>query len=353
MGTELRVSPSEKSLMLRTVQPTDKVKYLRSEGEWYEVDIESKDAQIFRGWLKGSLPLEKIPQAPVKAAEPQRVERTSPLTSEKFLWFWTGKISDKGQVQLGVGLGNITYKLEGTLASGNSSTIYQYDFLGFTLDTFIRYNLLEYPFGSKYKLSWGLGGGYTYGLFRLTFSPDFTIGELRGKGYTVTTNTYDFDMLFRFHFQPPQGKVHFDIGIGPTFYYYEVAPDLEENQSFKQAVFGDLTVQGLGLPSVALNVQAKKLGHFGLRVVPLLLLADISEDAVVNPPFDVSGFPPTLFQLLLGYPFATHWMLSGRGDYFFAEAKSTGAGTRVGRDYTDGKVSLGMIRGSVGIRYVF
>jgi outer membrane protein W len=272
------------------------------------------------------------------------------------LWFFSNKFTDSSSVSLGLGIENVDYQLAGTYSAGQKAGtrggIYSYSAPGFSLNLNLNFPLVEFElYGNKASIV--IDGQYTYGIASVSFNSDFSIPQLQGSSYSVSSHLYDAKALFKYRFIKNQYGLSPFLGLG--YLLYEVLPDLNpiSGGTFNgQLVVGDSNFSGVGLP---LGVEFRAFTHLGGRfsLTPYFLMAEISEDIVNASSYEVSGFPPIAMQILLNYEFTRSFSVLLDVHYLKFEGSSSGAWSRLGNDYTDGSMTLQSYSVVSGLKYVF
>lgn len=346
----LHSGPNDETPILREIGLEDKITILRSEGEWYELDVETPEKLSFRGWLKGALALERQPPPPFQEVV-QKKEDTKPLASDTYLWFWDRRTENSASVGLHIGGQGIGYKLSG-LQSGSVSEVYNYNFSGITFGLSADLPIVRFPIWDR-TMVWTLEGSYFYGLYSLSFGSDFQAPELQGVGYRIDTHTYRIQSLSKLEFYRNQ-TTSLAAGLGLGFYSHEVAPDLQPIRSGTYTgdlVFVETRFQGLSIP-ILIEIQWLEDWFSSLGVSPLLF-SSVSETGSQSADYDSSGFP-LLLSAMLGYQWTQNFSMVGEFEQLMASAKATTDNIRrLDRNYRNPEVDLSYLRGTLGFRFHF
>jgi len=317
------------------------------------VDVRSKEGLDFRGWLKGSLAVERsLPPAPTQAARTQKVEGPNPLDVKGITWFWSPKAKEHGLIRLNTGFQSIGYTLTGNVAGTSRSIPPGYNFLGWGLGLVAEFIPLQTTVYER-SLYPVIRGGYSFGLHRVSFSNPFpNVPEVAGKAYQLSTNSYSLEGLTRYRAAEFQGGF-LQIGLGVGFLYHEVQPDLDPIQGGSyngEVVFLDTSFSSLTIP-FEIYVRAFDDYYFEPRV-SWLAMPSISQDASGATGMKAGGLPFQI-QMTFGYLLSELWSVEAEAEYLFLSGSSTGTTTRLGTTYTDGKIDLSYQRYVMGLRYRF
>ena len=349
VSDKLRLEPNDDAVLLREIKPTDKLSVLRSNDNWYEIDVTTPEGLTFRGWVKGVIAAERLPPPPPPPA-PMTEPKPSPFESSKYLWFWSDQIKEKGSLVLQLGMQDLTYSLNG-IQSGTRSSVYKSDFLGIAIGARASFTLLETRlFDDPFFVV--LEGSYHYALSRLSFSAGFEVPEVAGKGYEITVNTYSGDLMAKYRFiQQPSFSLQAGLGVG--YYYHEIAPDLEPIQGGTyngKLIFVQTSFGGFILPFV-IEGTAWENFSFGVRISPIFF-ADLSESGLQTPKLKSSGLPMVV-SANLGYRLNKYFSMEVEGEQLKISGTSTGTGERLNKTYTDAHLSTTYQRAYLGFRFHF
>ncbi len=337
--------PSEDAVTLRTLTNSDRILYLRTQNDWYEVDVWTEDGLRFRGWLKGNLPLERQP--PPHVERRPDVSKLDPLRSEKYFWFWTGKLKETSFFKFNLGMVNIAYDLTG-IQNSSRTNIFSYAFNGLSAGVDGTLRILEIPFFNR-LFYWDANVSYAFGFFRLGFdNPYPEAPEVAGKGYEILTHTYAIDSLA--HVEINKWKDgEFSTGLGLGFFHHEVAPDLEpltQAPYAGQSIFINSSFSSTAIP---IKIKARFFEDWRLQILyKYFLFPGLSEEATFTPNLSSSGFP-LYFQTDIHCALGDHWGLSFAAEYFNVDGKGTGSSQRLDKTYSDGNLNLSFYRALLGV----
>lgn len=343
---ELRVSPTADAAVLKEITLEDKVVFLRSDGVWYEVEVISKEGLNFRGWVKGELALERAAPIMQPSVAGTKSAEKNPLESDRYLWLWSGRISDKGSIHLDLGMQKLQYKLTG-LQSGSRNTIYKYDFSGLSTGLAFDLSLLQMTLWNRAAF-WTFESAYHYGMYRLTLGPQFEVAEVRGAGYQINTHTFSANSFFKYEiYSSANSYVRLALGLG--FYMFDVSPDLNPVQN--TLLFVETTTQGIAIP---FKVEGKFAEDFMYSAGATAILgAGFSEDGTQSPGISADSIP-LIFSGSFGYRWADHWSSDLTAEMMTAKGKgSSASSTRISQTYTDAKIDLSYLRAHANLKYHF
>jgi len=357
-GKTLHIQPSDDSSALRDVQATDRIDILRSEGEWYEVDLRTQEGIEFRGWLRGGLPTQRqAPQLP-PATPKQAKKELKPLQSKTINWFWSGMDGDHGSISFVAGFQQLKYFLTGLQDINSVSTRVTapgYDFAGVDLGMLARFNVMEAPILNR-KLRWYFDLRYNYGFLSVTFGNN-SLGtgqsvppELEGTAYRITTHNLKALTGTSWQFATWSGgdlSGHICAGI----FYLESAPDLRRTDS-SQIVFTQISLSSF-LQRTGLEIKFMDRMALGAGL-GLILLPSFSEDpkSAGAASFESTGLPYLIdgnFQFWL----SKTWSVLLMGELLQTKAKQSGTSSRLGSDYEDLIAELSYYKFLAGIGFHF
>jgi len=334
----LRTQPDDQSPAFRELQATDKVRILRSEGAWYEVDVTSEKGIDFRGWVKGELaPERKVIENP---SEVMKAPKLNPLRSDRFFWFWSGDVEETAQISLFLGAENLNYKPKGT-PTGAVKSISGYNFFGFSLGGEASLTILETEMLRR-EFRWIVDGAYHYGFFQVAFgnSPSLP-GEIQGVSYRIHTQQFEIATKAEWRVSTwNQGFLRARIGAG--YALYDDSPDLKRT-SRGNVVFSQISFSGIISP-IELETQFKNNYRILVGFTPLWL-PSVSEnpDASATGNLKPDGLmwkAKTRFQ----YRVSPLVSLDAGADYFSGSAKHPGTSRRIDSDFTNVKIKASSIR---------
>jgi len=357
-GKILHIQPSDDSSALRDVQATDKIGILRSEGEWYEVDLETQEGIEFRGWLRGGLPSQRqAPQLPPPTPKQARKE-LKPIQSKTINWFWSRMEEDHGSLSFVAGFQQLKYFLTGLQDINSVSTRVTapgYDFAGIDLGLVGRFNIMEAPILNR-KLKWYFDLRYNYGFLSVTFGNN-SLGtgqsvptELEGTAYRITTHNLKASTGISWQFATWSGG---DLtgNIGAGIFYLESAPDLRRTDS-NQIVFTQISLLSF-LQRTGLEIKFMDRMSLGAGL-GLILLPSFSEDpkSAGAASFESSGLP-YLIDGNFRFWLSKNWSALLMAELFQSKAIQTGTSSRLGSDYEDLTAELSYYKLLAGIGFHF
>jgi len=334
----LHTQADDQSPAFRELKPTDRVRILRSEGVWYEVDVTSEKGIDFRGWVKGELaPERKEIENP---GEIMKAPKQNPLRSDRFFWFWSGDIEETAQVSFFLGGENLSFSPKGT-PTGGVKSISGYKFFGFSLGTEAALSILETELFNR-EFRWILDGAYHYGFFQVAFgnSPSLP-GEIQGVSYRIHTQQFEIATKAELRLMRwSQGFLKARLGAG--FFLFDDSPDLKRTNR-GNVVFSQISFSGIISP-LELEAQFKNNYRILFSFSPLWL-PSVSEnpDASATGNLKSDGLnwrAKSRFQ----YRFSPLVSFDGGADYFSATAKHPGSSRRIDSDFTNVKIKLSSIR---------
>lgn len=363
---KLFLEPNDKAPILRQLQSTDRIVYLRTRENWYEVDLKTQEGLEFRGWLKGSKPVEReLPAASEipKAFEKKPTQTEDPFKVKGVTWFWSDDAKHWGALRFGMGMQNIFYRLKGDVTDSTTGAVTRgqtirpgYNFFGWHLYFQPEFIPLETKLWGK-TLMGILRANYEFGLHRVSFSNPFVEEPgVAGKAYSILTNLFEIEGLARYRAgEFKRGFLQFGLGLG--FLYYETSPDLEPVPNIAgavnpgQVIFADTGLTALTIP---VEVWFQFLDHFYVQPrVSLFLMPEFRSSASGTPGLKASGLPLSL-EGTFGYQWSDSWALEAGGR--FLSAKGSGdasSSTRLGNTYANGNVDMSYWRGSIGLRWAY
>jgi len=357
LSRSLKAQPNDQATELRQLKDSDRVNYLRTDTDWYEVDVHTAEGLDFRGWLKGSLPQERklLEAQPIKSLE-EKPTGPNPLDSKSITWFWDNKNQDRGSLRLLLGAQNLSFELSGLNSSGDRQGIAPgYDFFGLGLNFGGEFIPLQTKIlGRAFQAV--LRGDFEYGLHRVSFSNPFPqIPEIAGQGYEISSQMWSIEGLGRMLLKEfDRGSFEFGLGLG--FLYYAISPDLSPVQGGVydgQLVFFDNVVSALTIP---VEFRFKFLDKFSIQPrFRVLLLSNYSENvANQSAKSEISGFP-LLASGTFGWEINKHWSLESDLEYIKINSsdKSDTTDDRFGVQYTKGQSSFNSLRMLAGLRWKF
>jgi hypothetical protein len=354
--SELRTAPDEKALILRQVVPSDRIRYLRSQIDWYEIELTSQEGFVFRGWVKGSLPDERKP--PPSPVEVQRPPAPNPIEPSKYLWFFSSKIAEKLSLDLGLGVQNLSYQLKGTYTDGQKKgsrgSIYSFSAPGFALHVHGSLPVVEFSL-TEHRASVILDGQFSYGLSNVSFNSDFQVSELRGSSFEVASHQYDIKALMKYELTRRPSTYNLAVSLGAGYLLYDVLPDLNpiHGGSFDgEIVVGDITFSGVGFP-IQFDVRAFR--HFSAKfsMTPYLLLGDVSEEITSNTGYEISTLSPIQIEFSGAYQIASAWSAVIEGRYLKFEGSGSGNGARLKSNYQNGELFFQSYQILAGLKFDF
>ena|GEM_PF-3896252 len=356
LSPELHMSPDESSSLLHQILNTDKVTILRSQGEWYEVDVQSPDGLEFHGWVKGGVAKENIPP-PLPKAEAKKPE-LKPIGSKHFHWFWNGELKKKGSLSLSAGYQQVSYLLTGLVDSNGSSTRVRapsYDFGGVDLGFEGHFSFMETELGHR-LFRWLARLKYNYGFLNVTFGSSSLSGkgavpsELEGAAYRITTQNLQVESLAQYKL------LHWHKGDlsaygGPGLFFFESAPDLRRTPS------GDIIFTQVDVTSfmTRLGLEFSFFDHVVLNgSFGILFFPNFNEDPESSGLKEIKSTSlPYLIAGELQYFFNSRLSVLINGEYFKAETSQKGTSVRIGQSYTDlqGDLSYYKVLAGIGIHF--
>ncbi len=360
LNRSLRSSPSEEAPVLRLLLETDRITYLRTEGLWYEVDLKTAEGLEFKGWVKGTLPSERV--APTPPPPPtERAQGPNPLNTKGIVWFWQPEATDVAHLTFGTGIQNIDFSMAGRTASGTAVSVPpQYSFNGWNLGLKSEFFVLATQV-KEFKLKSLLRAQYSYGFYSVSFAGAFSqipeIAEVAGAGYQINTHLFSFEGLTRMRVTSWARK-NFDteIGLGLGFFYYDVAPDLDalEGATYTgQLIFTDTTFSAVMIP-----IEFKFDLYQDYYVEPkfaVFLMPSLSANANWAPGLKSTGFP-IRYALTLGWHFTKLIDFEVDTEMLSLQGKVPDSGadqSRLGTTYREATVDLSYIRFAGAAKFKF
>jgi hypothetical protein len=343
----LHTGPSEETPKFRELQPTDQIRILRNEGEWYEVDVTSEKGVDFRGWVKGGLPTER--KKPTLGEEQLKAEKLNPLKSDRYLWFWSGEVEETARLGLLFGTENINYSPKGTPA-GAVEKVSGYNFWGFSLGAEASLTLLETQIYRK-EFRWLLDGNYQYGFFQVAFGNSPALpGDIQGASYRIHSQKFQIESKGEFRLTRwNRGFLRAKFGGG--YLSYDDSPDLRRT-SQGNVVFTQMSLTGLTTP---LEFEAQFANNYrgGLYFTPLWLpTVSESPDASAINDLKSSGLN-WMTRVFFQYRWTERFSLQAQGEYFKGSAKHPGRSRRINADFDDVKIDLTSLRMMAGVNLHF
>lgn len=339
----LHTLPDSNSPKFREIAPTDRVVILRSQGEWYEVDVTSATGLEFRGWVRGGLAPERI--APVKSVESFKPAKANPLKSDRFLWFWSGEIEEKAELAFLLGTESLRYKPTGT-PLGPVTRISGYNFWGLSFGGNAQLTLLETQFWNR-EFRWLLKGNYHYALFQVAFgnSPDLP-GEIQGASYRI--QTHKFEILSMAELRPfvwSGGFLRTRMGAG--YLSIDDSPDLRRTNR-GNVVFSQIGFSGIVSP-VEFEAQFAER-YRGLLSFSPVWLPSVTEspDASATNDLKTTGLH-WLAKVYLQYRINHSLSVQGGAEYFSGKAKHPGESRRIDQLFEDVKIDFTSMRLVAGL----
>lgn len=347
LSGSLHIAPDELSAKFREIQAEDRVIVLRSQGEWYEIDLVTPKGVEFRGWVRGALAPERAqPRLP---DETLRSDKIQPLQSEKYQWFWSGEAQETARLGLLLGTEHLRFSPQGKPA-GSVKTISGYRFWGFSVGSAAQLNILETELWSK-KLRWLLGAHYQYGFFQVAFgnSPALPV-DVQGASYRIHTHQFRVESKAELRLLQWQ-RGYFNLKLGAGYLNFDDSPDLRRTDQ-GNVVFTQFSIAGLLTPLEA-EAQWAQNYRIGLSFSPLWLArATENPDASANDSLKASGLS-WIAKAFFEYQLSTHLSLSAQGDYLSAHAKHPGRSRRINADFDNVKIDVTSLRVLAGAQLHF
>lgn len=338
----LRASPEDSGGILRQLQPTDSIQVLRSQNDWFEVDLTTQEGLQFRGWLKGGLPIERQVQAKPQEPAPQQDRQASrkPLRSERFKWVWFGEIDDAFSLGVYGGFQKLRFTTTGLQTVGDESSRIAapgFDFNGFDLGGQLRFTLMSTEVGGR-ELRWENLAAYSYGLFSVSFGTG-SLGdgstipaELQGVGYSIATQRFKFFSGADYQvLKNQQFSLHglFDLGM----LFFESAPDLRRTDQ-GNIVFTQLELLYFA-PRLGLATNFRERFTLDVRAAPLFI-GSVKEQPVPTGENQMEAQGIGLFiDALASYRINDHWSATLGVEWIKAKGKKTGTSNRINETYTN------------------
>jgi len=344
LGGVLRAQPDPESSAIRDIRPDDQVTILRSEGEWYEVDVVNPHGLLFRGWVRGRISEERAaPPRPERAAEPERQRPMDYFVDPDWRWFWDGKMDHAFELRLGFGVQGLWTDWAVQPAQEDSSPPSN-RLNGMSLTGAGKLSVLQFDAAPGTWTS-GLQFDYHFGFFQLNFASVSSIPEdLRGVGYQVKSHRLQanaFQSLKRPLSESWTGEYSAGLGI----FYVESAPDLKNSQVADGFVFTQLSAFS-PLLRLGAEFSRKESLRLGLHTGILLPSWSESPSQSVNP-LKRSGIP-LWFQAHADYSFTPTWAVFLSLDALNLKA-SQEESTRLGVAYDQVQLNFSQFLLNVGL----
>lgn len=358
LDRSLRVRPQEDSSILRELKDTDRIRILRSNEDWFEVDVLTDSELPFRGWVKGGLPTEKQAGELPPIAEEKKRKSLKPLTSKSFKWLWLDQLEKRPEFSLLAGYDNLKFSSTGLQNIGSTPTRLSapgYSLGGFNISLNANLPIMEALIANR-TLTTGIGLDYSFGLFSVTFGSGMineqtTIpAELEGVGYSVKTHnlkalvTNDWKIL-------KQKKYSLSFGVAPGFMFFESSPDLRKTNA-GNIVFTQIQSSGV---LTMLNLKTTVVDRFHIEVYgsPLFLSSFKEETGDPSEKSFKAKSIPLLYGLNLGYQVSSGWGAILNAESFSASLKKSGISTRINETYEDLEAKLSYLKIRLGLRFLF
>ena len=353
IGKDLKTEPQDQALSIRQMLDTDKISYLRSQGEWYEVEVQSLEGLEFRGWLKSVLaPARKLsdpkPQVQIKP-------EIKPLTSDRFIFFWDNRSTQRGSLKISGGPQQIAYSLKGRVIDESGNASIQrinpgYEFLGGHIGLEGDFIPMALKLGEQTALSPIIKSSYAYGLHRVSFSNPFAeVPEISGQAYSIETNTYQIEVRGRVIRRTSSAwDLSAELGLG--FFFHEVSPDLDPIPGGNELVFVEQSTSAMTVPLRIAATYSSRF-YFHLDFKPLVF-ASLKETPEVTPNLKLTGLS-WMGSSFFGWQFAKRFALEAGVDLMDLKASGQGSATRLDQEFTDGHLTTEFRKAHLGIRWKF
>lgn len=335
----IRIAPESDSPAIRELKETDRVTVLRSMDDWFEVDVESAEGLIFRGWVKGQLPEErKAPPPPELLPEGKAAKPQDYFIRKDFSWFFTGGIEQAFQIRLGAGLQSLKTSWKGRFDTPDPSNPNPPSSSLTGIDAHLGLNLDILQWQNKWG-QWTSGSRVDYhlGHYQVNFASDASIPvELRGDAYKVRTHRLNADLFQRLK-RPLNSKWAYHIEAGLGAFYFESSPDLREGTN-EEVIFTQLDMTS---PLLRLQLALYRGDQWKFSAdTGILILPFWSETPSDLSPNDLSrsGIPLWL-RLNTEYSISSMFGVFGMLEGLSLKASEAGPSSRNNASYPDG-VSL-------------
>lgn len=359
VSSELRYGPSENAPIVRNLQSSDRYKVLRSQGEWFEVDVLSESGLEFRGWIRGGLPLERqATPLPPEKKQLAKTQKPSPLRSSQLRWLWFGEIENKGHVHLGLGLKNLKFTSTGLQDIGGSSERISapgYDLMGLDIHLDTRLTLLETELYHK-PMSWFAGISYEFGFFSVTFGggslneQTAIPTELEGVGYSVKTHNLKALTGARYELRKWQDG-SFSTELAAGLFYLESSPDLRRTDA-GNVVFTKIQMMSPLLKlNFDLHFKTKYQAQLGFGLPFFESFTEETGNAN-EAEFKTKSFS-YLIDLKLAYKLSEKWSVFSKSEVFQSQLKKAGTSLRINESYEELNAKFGYWKSILGIGYNF
>ncbi|TVQ80022.1 MAG: hypothetical protein EA369_03445 [Bradymonadales bacterium] len=343
----LRLEPSETATAIRRLRESDTIRILRSQGEWYELELESEEGVVFRGWVKASLAPERLAaEAPKMAELDSRPEALDYFLDRRLRWFWSPRMKRALTLEFGLGLQNQRTQWDGNDPSLLNPASNQLN--GLDLQASAKLQILEYEFGPG---TWGLGSQFRYhlGFYQVNFPPGEVIPpELRGQAYQQLTHQLQADLFKSFVNSISRLRLRLEAGVG--IFFHESSPDAKSVVE-GQPVFTRLEFFS---PMIRLGAGLEFSDRWStMTETGLMLFSQWSE----TPSASANKLETTGFPIWLRIKTEYRW-LDWLGNYLSAEAlllkaRQDGPSSRGGITYDRVDLDLRPLRVTAGFSLIF
>jgi hypothetical protein len=347
LSGSLHIAPDESSAKFREIQAEDRVSVLRSQGEWYEIDLVTPKGVEFRGWVRGALAPERAqPRLPVETLQSEKIQ---PLQSEKYRWFWSGEAQETAKVSLFLGTENLKFSPKGA-PTGSVKTISGYKFWGFSVGPAAQLSVLETEVWTK-NLRWLLSGQYQYGFFQVAFGNSPALpADVQGASYRIHTHQFRVESKAELRLLQWQ-RGYFNLKLGAGYLSFDDSPDLRRTDQ-GNVVFTQFSIAGLLTPLEA-EAQWAQNYRIGFSFSPIWLArATENPDASASDQLKASGLS-WIGKAFFEYQLSDHLSLSAQGAYLSARAKHPGRSRRINADFDNVKIDVRSLQVLAGAQLHF